>query len=101
MISTRIATSGRVTWERVWWFSRRSDWISSAPEPLRTASPRIHIVRRWSLAARASAVTASRRSRRIVSPWFTRTDRSAARSWKRPLMSEPSGAAPLGRVRRR
>ncbi|OWA01060.1 hypothetical protein B9W68_30495 [Streptomyces sp. CS227] len=45
VISTHIATSGRVTWERVWWLSRRSDWISSASAALRTASPRIHIVR--------------------------------------------------------
>lgn len=80
VISTRIATSGRVTWERIWWLSRRRDWISSASAPLRRASPHIHIVRRWSLAAQASAVTASRRSRRIVSPWLTRTDRSVGRS---------------------
>lgn len=55
----------------------------------KTVSPRIHIARRWSLAAQARAVTASRQSRRIASPWLTRTDRSAARSWNRPLTIEP------------
>ncbi|MGW0574095.1 ATP-dependent DNA ligase [Streptomyces tauricus] len=50
----------------------------------RTASPRIHIAPRCSLAAQARAVTASRRSRWIASPWLTRTGRSAARSWNRP-----------------
>ncbi|MEI7029644.1 hypothetical protein [Streptomyces pratensis] len=42
------------------------------------ASPRFHIAVRWSLAAQARAVTASRRSRRIVSLWVTRICRSAA-----------------------
>jgi len=55
----------------------------------KTVSPRIRIARRWSLAAQARAVTASRQSRRIASPWLTRTDRSAARSWNRPLTIEP------------